>query len=239
MIEKVNRVSNPLTIVAIFAALAEVAGTVALVSVSPELQKVFVWFVMLFPTALVGLFFITLNFNPQVLYAPSDFQDEDNFLRILAGKRELSLEFESVVRQLESSRDKIVNEALLQLGEKGNAERSKLADAIGEQIRLVRDKVEATRESADELVLDYHPVGLTHSELQSRIVKFLLGRSAASSLADIREASGRPLGTRRAIEKLVKRGIIVVDGEDLDSASFRLAGPPGRVTARAKSPGRQ
>jgi hypothetical protein len=38
---------------------------------------------MLFPFALISLFFITLNFNHRVLYAPSDFKDEDNFVNIL------------------------------------------------------------------------------------------------------------------------------------------------------------
>jgi hypothetical protein len=37
---------------------------------------------MAFPTLLILLFFITLNFNYKVLYAPSDFKDEDNFLKL-------------------------------------------------------------------------------------------------------------------------------------------------------------
>lgn len=38
---------------------------------------------MLFPFALIAVFFLTLNFNHRVLYAPSDFKDEDNFVNIL------------------------------------------------------------------------------------------------------------------------------------------------------------
>lgn len=33
---------------------------------------------------LIVLFFLTLNFNHKVLYAPSDFRDEDNFLKLFA-----------------------------------------------------------------------------------------------------------------------------------------------------------
>jgi hypothetical protein len=67
MVEKINRVSNPLTITAIFAALAEVNGTIAIGLVRPELQPIFIWFIIGFPTLLILLFFITLNFNPRVI----------------------------------------------------------------------------------------------------------------------------------------------------------------------------
>lgn len=85
MIERMRKISNPLTIIAIFAALAEIAGTMALATVASHLQSVFLWFVMLFPCLLVILFFATLNFNPKVLYAPSDFRDEKHFLYTLSG----------------------------------------------------------------------------------------------------------------------------------------------------------
>lgn len=85
MIEKINRISNPLTIIAIFATLAEIAGTVSLGIVNPSLQSVFVWFVMLFPVLLVTAFFLTLNFNPKVLYAPADFRDDKSFIATVSG----------------------------------------------------------------------------------------------------------------------------------------------------------
>ncbi|MCL2888097.1 MAG: hypothetical protein FWF35_02130 [Elusimicrobia bacterium] len=80
MIEKIKRIDNPLTIIAFFAAIAEVSATISLGLVGPELQKIFIWFVMLFPALLVICFFITLNFNPKVIYSPSDFKNEENFL---------------------------------------------------------------------------------------------------------------------------------------------------------------
>ena len=74
MIENIKPVSNPLTIIAIFAALAEVAETVALAMADEQIQATFVWFVMGFPLLLVISFFLTQNFNSRVLYAPSDFK---------------------------------------------------------------------------------------------------------------------------------------------------------------------
>lgn len=79
-----KKISNPLTIIGIFAGIAEVAGTAVLPLVSEALQKVFIWYVMGFPVLLVLLFFVTLNRNPKVLYAPSDFTDEKNFMKLLS-----------------------------------------------------------------------------------------------------------------------------------------------------------
>lgn len=85
MIEKMSRIANPLTIIAIFAALAEIAGTVSLGIVDSSLQSIFVWFVMLFPVLLVATFFLTLNFNPKVLYAPADFREDKSFIATVSG----------------------------------------------------------------------------------------------------------------------------------------------------------
>jgi len=55
MVENIRGIQNPLTIIAIFAGLAEIAGTVALATVNREIQPTFVWFVMGFPVLLVLL----------------------------------------------------------------------------------------------------------------------------------------------------------------------------------------
>ena len=89
MIENIKKVSNPLTIIAIFAALAEINSTVALGLVNNEMQEIFIWFIIGFPTLLILLFFVTLNFNPKVIYAPSDFKDEENFLKTMGRNLEI------------------------------------------------------------------------------------------------------------------------------------------------------
>jgi len=86
MTEKIRAISNPLTIIAIFAALAEINATVSIGLVDKELQRTFIWFVILFPTLLITLFFITLNFNTKVIYAPSDYKDDNSFHKILKGE---------------------------------------------------------------------------------------------------------------------------------------------------------
>ncbi|AHD08094.1 hypothetical protein PhaeoP75_00294 [Phaeobacter gallaeciensis] len=81
---KTSTVKNPLTIIAIFAGLTEVGGTGVLPLLSSDAQSVYIWFLMIFPIFLVVLFFCTLNFNREVLYAPSDWSNEDNFFRKLS-----------------------------------------------------------------------------------------------------------------------------------------------------------
>jgi hypothetical protein len=82
-----SKVQNPLTIIAIFAGIAELAGTTVLLGLPLEIQSVFVWFVMLFPIGLVTAFFLVLLFKHKVLYAPSDFVDESNFMNLLQNKK--------------------------------------------------------------------------------------------------------------------------------------------------------
>lgn len=114
-----RKISNPLTIIAMFAGIAEISGTAVLTMLPNEIQIIFIWFVMGFPTLLILLFFLVLIFKPSVLYAPSDFSNDDNFLRInkigskvYEEKRELkemkfSKAFEEIRLKIESISDKI------------------------------------------------------------------------------------------------------------------------------------
>lgn len=86
MLEKIAPVKNPLTIIAIFAGIAEVSGAVVLPFLSEGNQWIFIWFLMGFPTLLVILFFWTLLRNHKVLYAPSDYVNEEHFMAVWASK---------------------------------------------------------------------------------------------------------------------------------------------------------
>jgi hypothetical protein len=78
--EKVGPVKNPLTIIAIFAAIVEVSSIYVLPSINSNLQFIYIWFLMLFPTLLVISFFVVLWFKHYVLYAPSDYKDDKSFI---------------------------------------------------------------------------------------------------------------------------------------------------------------
>ncbi|MFA6918203.1 MAG: hypothetical protein WC285_05255 [Candidatus Gracilibacteria bacterium] len=81
MLEKFGTIKNPLTIIAIFAGIAEISGTFVLPFIDIINQNIFIWFLIIFPSSLVAIFFATLNFNHKVLYSPSDYKDEGNFVK--------------------------------------------------------------------------------------------------------------------------------------------------------------
>lgn len=157
MIESIKAVNNPLTIIAIFSALAEVAGTVAIKLVAPELQHTFIWFVMGFPVLIVLAFFFTLNFNPKVLYAPSDFKDETNFVNVLSGvKQEVSLNLEEVNVQLEKAKERILNDITQQAGKIGEKERQNLETVVNKQLATVQSSLDSTIEKVEDVPLYTH-----------------------------------------------------------------------------------
>ena len=208
MFEKIKTISNPLTIIAIFAALAEVAGASTLFALNLELQKTFIWFVMGFPSLLVCLFFLTLNFNPKVLYAPSDFRDEGNFLHTLRGKDELALSFDELTEQLEMAKGKIIQEVSREVGVAGAKEKEELVSLISKQLEVIKARVETARESAEDLTLPSLDK-LPHSSLQAAILAFLSVSPGEVSLQQIaRHVRMSEEATNRAIGKLVRRELV-------------------------------
>ena len=90
-----NTKQNPLGIIAIFASLAEIFGTVVLKFLPLEIQRIFVWHVMLFPTILIFFFFYILYKKPLHFYSPDYYKDEKIFQALMQGRLTLdSLEEE-------------------------------------------------------------------------------------------------------------------------------------------------
>ncbi|WP_019411012.1 hypothetical protein [Pseudomonas psychrophila] len=76
MIKNKIHVNNPLTVIAIFSMLTEASAAVSLPYIDKENQKIYVWFLIVFPSILITLFFLTLNFNNKTLYSPADYAKE-------------------------------------------------------------------------------------------------------------------------------------------------------------------
>jgi hypothetical protein len=68
---------NPITIIAIFAALSEASATSVLPHLSEQERKIYIWFLIVFPCVLVVMFFLTLNFNPEALHGPPGHKNND------------------------------------------------------------------------------------------------------------------------------------------------------------------
>ncbi|UVM51700.1 hypothetical protein LOY38_06575 [Pseudomonas sp. B21-015] len=83
MIKLKKRITTPMTIIAIFAALSETSAAVSLPFLDNKERELYVWFLISFPFYLLFLFFATLNFNYRSLYAPSDFEKEKHFIKVM------------------------------------------------------------------------------------------------------------------------------------------------------------
>lgn len=218
MIEKMRAVSNPLTIIAIFAALAEVAGTVVLALVDASIQSIFVWFVMLFPILIVLLFFLTLNFNPKVLYAPSDFRDEENFLQTMLGAKRIERDLQEIDLQIEAAKRAIAVEAEKRVGSVENVSQ-RLTATFDEYLSKIQASVESTRETAEDLNLISFEK-LPNSALQAKIMHILKSRGNFVAVSDISNATNMSeVATKRSLEKLQTRGIVTPNE---DQSAYRL-----------------
>jgi len=85
MAQEAKKVSNPLTLIAIFAGVSEstaVAILPFLAKMGTPLPPQIIWFVVLYPVLIVILFFYTLWTNHIVFYAPGDFEKTSDFLEV-------------------------------------------------------------------------------------------------------------------------------------------------------------
>lgn len=78
MIKNTIKINHPLTVIAVFSMLTEASAAVSLPYIDSEHQKIYVWFLIVFPSLLITLFFLTLNFNNKTLYTPADLSKAEN-----------------------------------------------------------------------------------------------------------------------------------------------------------------
>lgn len=79
----VSRITNPLTIIFIFSGVVESSGVLVLHALPDNLKSIYLWFLVIYPSALMLFFFITLWTNRNVFYAPSDFKDDEAYLMLM------------------------------------------------------------------------------------------------------------------------------------------------------------
>ncbi|MCP1486474.1 hypothetical protein PS896_03376 [Pseudomonas fluorescens] len=84
MLKFKKKIANPMTVIVVFAFISESSAAVSLPFLGDQEREMYIWFLMSFPFYLLLLFFITLNFNYRSLYAPSDFDKDDSFLKLSA-----------------------------------------------------------------------------------------------------------------------------------------------------------
>lgn len=75
-----NQSFSPLTLIAVFAGVIEASALASLPFLSEESQTIYTWFLVGFPFFLTVLFFLTLNFNTESLFAPEQHDPVPNSL---------------------------------------------------------------------------------------------------------------------------------------------------------------
>ncbi|MGF7049929.1 DNA-binding transcriptional regulator GbsR (MarR family) [Paenibacillus sp. DS2015] len=187
MIDRIQKISNPLTIVAIFAGLAEVAGTVALGLIAQDIQKVFIWFVMLFPIILVMAFFILLWFKPQSLYAPSDYKNEENFVSIMDKTKSVKEQIEEALQSVNNS--KLELQQLTEGQTIDDNQKEKIIATNNEYLEGLTKNLRSIQETVTDLTtspLNELPF-LTESEFE---IYLLISQNPRIALTDICEIAG-------------------------------------------------
>lgn len=208
MIEKIKHISNPLTIVAIFAALAELAGTVSPTTIDKRYHIVIVSFLVLFPTLLVVLFFFTLWCRPWVLYGPSDFQNEEHFLEMFTNAQKSSIELDRINAQFQDSNKKIINEVL-----SGNnsqkRDTNQISEILNNEAAQMISRIDSARSSLEHYAMGILPHALPQSRLQNDIFHELRKNPEALSFSQICEKIKRVrTEIKKALDRMVQRHII-------------------------------
>ncbi|KKA09190.1 hypothetical protein VP02_05265 [Pseudomonas ogarae] len=83
MNKPLKTITNPMTLIAIFATLSETSAAISLPFLDDQDREYYLWFLISFPFYLLLLFFITLNFNYRSLYSPSDFRKNKHFIKTM------------------------------------------------------------------------------------------------------------------------------------------------------------
>jgi len=108
-----KRITNPMTVIAIFATLSETSAAISLPFLDNKEREVYIWFLISFPFYLLFLFFITLNFNYRSLYAPSDFEKGKHFIKVMdSAERSASTAPSPCVERPRNTQDPPVEAAL-------------------------------------------------------------------------------------------------------------------------------
>lgn len=144
----------------------------------------------------------------------------DKTLDAAIGKREiLSDQFEELNEQLERTKAKLIEESIGQIGAAGEQEQRRLSKIVDNQIALIREKIETTRESAQEMV-EAQPFPLPPS-----LKKMLDNVSSAANGVTVNELAElqpqiSPNGVRMRLHELRKRGLV----ERIEDKYFARAG---------------
>ncbi|MFJ4196671.1 hypothetical protein [Pseudomonas sp. NPDC089534] len=204
MIKFRRKITNPISVIAIFAFISETSAAVSLPFLDNNEREIYIWFLISFPFYLLFLFFITLNFNYRSLYAPSDFGNDKSFLKAFDQTEPAAEEKNSVPLPTQTTHDPPEATAPVHSAEPHQVQLPKLAKTL-----LIIDARELGEYENTGKLLD----NLSRSgKQQGRIVLLLVN---AKSDVSVRNSLTKPL---KQTKKTTDRTICIVydiDSQDL------------------------
>lgn len=104
----VSAVTGPLKMIAVFATSSEVIGTLVVPFIDDTRnQLVLIAFLVVYPAILTFLFFFVLYKKHLVLYGPSDFSNQKDFLELTLKTKEIAKIAKQTLGSQENNEDKI------------------------------------------------------------------------------------------------------------------------------------
>lgn len=210
--DKIKKITNPLTIIGMFAMLSETTVSVLATHVDKSIQGTFLWFVMGFPVLLLLLFFLTLNFNRIVFYAPGDFNDERNFYNALSCKHKVVDNIENVIELSNKTKNELVikKEAL---------SKYEFNQLIDQKFSSIESALKETKNSAEKIDINLN--NTNGCKLEAKIINYLYNNpySDMQSLSNnLKIMQSRVLSILR---KLENKGVII-SAFNNKSVTYRL-----------------
>jgi hypothetical protein len=157
----------------------------------------------------------------------------DKTLDAAIGKRnEMTANFEELEKQLTDAKEALLSEMRGQIGEAGAEQQQRIKNTVEEQIQLLKEKVESTRESAVEIASNSVDVGQL-SKLTLDVLSTLLRARQPLSIIELKKqlhvygTNALTLNLRRRLREMIHKGYITsreLDGEtkyDISESGLR------------------
>ena len=210
MFGKLKAINNPLTIIAIFAGLSEIAFTTSLGLVEKSLQNIFIWFVMGFPTLLIVLFFLTLNFNSKTLYSPSDYKNEENFVNAQNSSIKITSIIKQLIQQINELRQKIDQQSETQNKSIRLEKPDNFKEIIDAELIDINSRLNSVHLEADNIARSFAGFGNSQLNLQAKTLDLLKDSKTPLSKAQIASSLGvSDESARRILIGLVTQGLVI------------------------------
>ena len=134
----------------------------------------------------------------------------DKTLEAAIGKKEiLSDQFEQVNEQVETATKKLIEQSIGQIGAAGEKEREQLKALVESQMALIREKLDTTRESAEEIIENKDsPLLRTTPTFILSLIKKNKGLSHDALHSALRRRNASTQWLKPQLNRLVQDGLV-------------------------------